>query len=292
MGGIDMGTSLIPIKGISQALIKSLKSSCDISDVAGLLTNGRTPEQRQIIADKLEIDRRYVDMWVKQAALWNVEGMTEDYAYLLIVTGIRCAHDLSRIDIDAAKSALKAASNAHPDYQYDDSELYSLRYAAENVVINMTDSSPVFDDNDPEPRHLFTRSSALVSGSQGSYGNVSKITVTVALADGQTYENTTSFPAIQNAGGGDPVNVERPSGRVDHPDGKGSYADSSSGTGSFTRPSSSNSSARPSGSNSGSKPSGRVDHPGMTGGSSSTGSSSSSNTGSSKKQSGSTDRRR
>lgn len=71
-----MGTSLIPIKGISQALIKSLKSSCDISDVAGLLTNGRTPEQRQIIADKLEIDRRYVDMWVKQAALWNVEGMT------------------------------------------------------------------------------------------------------------------------------------------------------------------------------------------------------------------------
>lgn len=64
-----MGTSLIPIKGISQALIKSLKSSCDISDVAGLLTNGRTPEQRQIIADKLEIDRRYVDMWVKQATL-------------------------------------------------------------------------------------------------------------------------------------------------------------------------------------------------------------------------------
>lgn len=286
-----MGTSLIPIKGISQALKKSLKSSCNISDIAGLLSNGRTPEQRKIIADKLGIDRRYVDLWVKQAALWNVEGMTEDYAYLLIVAGIRCAKDLSRIDLDATKSALKAASNAHPDYQYDESYLSSLKYAADNLCINTGDDSPIFDDNDPEPRHLFTNNTIGISGSQAAYGGVSKITVTVALSNGQIYENTTTFPTIQSVGASATGSGDRQSGRIDHPEGKGS-----NNSDSFTRPNNENSSPRPTGSNSSSRPSERIDHPGMTGGSGSIGSSStgssSSDSGSSKKGSGSTDRRR
>ena len=176
----------------------------------------------------------------------------------------------------------------------------SLKYAAENLYVNIGDDSPVFDDNDPEPRHLFTKSAIEVSGSGAPYAGVSKITVSVALANGQTYENTTTFPAIQSAGSGAPASSERPSGRVDHPDGKGSIADSNNNSGTFTRPASGSTNVRPSGSSSGSQSSGRVDHPGMTGGSSkgssskgsSSKGSSSSNSGSSKKGSGSTGRRR
>ena len=295
--GENMGTSLIPIKGISQALKKSLKSNCNITDIESLLENGRTPEQRRDIADKLGIDRRFVDIWVKQAAIWNVEGMTEDFAYLLIVAGIRCALDLAKIDIDATKNAVKAASNAHPDYQYDESKLYVLKAAAECLSMNSNITMPVFDENDPEPRHLFVRSGFDISGAQSSSSNIAKITVTVTFANGQSYENTTTFPVLQGSGGNTVISTEsssstgtsgtgeRPSGRVDHPAGKGSYSNTIERTGehSSARPSSSKSSS--------SKPSGRVDHPGMTGGSSNKGSSSSKN-GSSNKASGSTGRRR
>ena len=264
-----MGTSLIPIKGISQAQKKSLKSSCGISDIAGLLTAGRTPEGRQAIADKLGIDRRYVDIWVKQAALWNVEGMEEDFAYLLVVAGIRCAVDLAKIDVGATRIALKAASNAHPDHRYDESKLASLKAAAERFGAG-SDAVPVFDDNDPEPVHLFAGSGAGALGGSAGFGGVAKITVTVTFANGQTYENTTTFPAVQGNAGSSSASGggESSSGRIDRPAGKGS--------------------AKP-------RPNSRVDHPGMTGGSSSsTGSSSSgsSSTGNSGTGSGSTGRRR
>ena len=270
-----MGTSLIPIKGISQAQKKSLKSSCNISDIAGLLSNGRTPEQRQSIADKLKIDRRYVDIWVKQAALWNVQGMTEDFAYLLIVAGIRCALDLAKIDVAATRIALKAVSNAHPDHQYDESKLSSLKAAAEALSKSSNENIPVFDENDPEPRHLFAQNGIEVSGSQDVFGNVSKITVTVTLSNGQSYENTTTFPVIQ---GGISTNTstgsERPSGRVDHPGMTGGSNNTNTNTNS-------------------NKPTGRVDHPGMTGGSNNTSTSTSStNTGTTIRSSSSTGRRR
>ena len=268
-----MGTSLIPIKGISQAQKKSLKSSCGISDIAGLLTAGRTPEGRQAITDKLGIDRRYVDIWVKQAALWNVEGMEEDFAYLLVVAGIRCAVDLAKIDVGATGIALKAASNAHPDHRYDESKLASLKAAAERFGAG-SDAVPVFDDNDPEPVHLFAGSGVGALGGSAGFGGVAKITVTVTFANGQTYENTTTFPAVQGNAGSSSASGggESSSGRIDRPAGKGS--------------------AKP-------RPNSRVDHPGMTGGSSSsstssTGSSSSgtSSTGNSGTGSGSTGRRR
>ena len=276
-----MGTSLIPIKGISQAQKRSLKSSCNISDIASLLTNGKTPAQRQTIADKLKTDRRYVDIWVKQAALWSVEGMTEDFAYLLIVAGIRSSLDLARIDIDATRIALKAVSNAHPYHDYDESNLSSLKYAAESLNLNSDDTIPVFDENDPEPRHLFAKSGIDVS----SFGNVAKITVTVTLSNGQSYENTTTFPAFQSDGGTSSSSGQRPTGRVDHPDGKGSIANTS---GRVDHPDGIGSLANGNNSSGGSstKPSGRVDHPGMTGGSSS------SKKESSNKKSGSTGRRR
>ena len=78
---------------------------------------------------------------------------------------------------------------------------------------------------------------------------------------------TSLIPIFNSDGPYTSSSGERPSGRVDHPDGKAGISDNSED-------------------NSSSRPSGRVDHPGMTGGSSS------SNTESTNKKSGSTGRRR
>ncbi|WP_295089199.1 DUF4332 domain-containing protein [Ruminococcus sp.] len=132
-----MGTSLIPIKGISQAQKKNLGNYCKIYDIAGLIANGKTPQQRQGIANKLKIDRRHVDIWVKQADLWRVQGMTEDYAYLLVLAGIRCVEDLSKINVETTKGVLKSISNTHPDFIYDETRLSELK----NNAIKITPSS-------------------------------------------------------------------------------------------------------------------------------------------------------
>ena len=143
-----MGTSLIPIKGISQSLKNSLKSKCNISDIAGLLEFGA---------------------------------------------------------------------------------------AAEKYSTSTRDPIPMFDDY-PEPTHLFEGGNIDFWGSRYNMGGITKITVTVTFANGQTYENTTTFPAIpggfmgafDDAAGSD--NTESNSGRVDHPAGKGTYTESSTGT--------------------------------------------------------------
>ena len=181
-----MGTSLIPIKGISQAQKRNLANNCKIMDIAGLLANGRTPEQRQTIASKLQVDKRHVSIWVKQADLWRVNGMTEDYAYLLVLAGVRCVQDLAKIDVETTRGVLKSISNIHPDFEYDSGALEDLKAEAaklcptalashnlqlviealgkdseelENFFGQFKDkyeqTALVFDANDPEPTHLF-----------------------------------------------------------------------------------------------------------------------------------------
>lgn len=183
-----MSTSLIPIKGISQAQKRNLANICKIVDVAGLIAGGRTPAQRQQIASKLRLDRRHVDMWVKQADLWRVEGMTEDYAYLLVLAGVRCVQDLAKIDVETTKGVLKSISNTHPDFVYNENTLSLLKdnaiklnpsvQASHNLELilqalgddkaasdlekffeifqnKLSETAIVFDDSDPEPRHLF-----------------------------------------------------------------------------------------------------------------------------------------
>jgi hypothetical protein len=235
IGGTNMGTSLIPIKGISQSLKNSLKSKCNICDIAELLKNGASTEDRQAIADALKIDRRNVDLWVMQASIWNIKGMTGDYAFLLVAAGIRNSIDLGRISIDATKIVLRSVSTAHPDYQYDESKLAALGAEAEKYSISTTDPIPMFDDH-PEPTHLFKGTGIDLFAGQGNMGGISKITVTVTFTNGQVYENTTTFPAIYGGsisapGGSDSSNDSDPTtGRIDHPAGKGTYTESNTPT--------------------------------------------------------------
>jgi hypothetical protein len=120
------GNSLIPIKGISQAQKKALNTTCQIYDISGLLVRGRTPDQREQLAKTLGLDKKHVNLWVKQADLWRVPGMTEDFAYLLVLTGIRGANDLSKINTSKTKDFLRAVSNTHPGFTWDESQLEDL----------------------------------------------------------------------------------------------------------------------------------------------------------------------
>ncbi len=267
-----MSTSLIPIKGISQALKKELSRRCKIKDIETLLKEGRTPQQRKSIADAIGIDRKYVDIWVKQADLWGICGMTEDFAYLLVMSGVRCAEDLAKIDVTITKSVLRSVSNTHPGYVYDEALIEQLKSAAKDLVnsVDRTDENRVtFSEDDPEPAFLY--------GCSGSNKDFGKIQVSVTLPDGHSYENTISFP-YSYGGAGSVDSSQRPSGRIDHPGTKNDYEEAPSGRVDHSGAKSEYEE----------RPSGRVDHPGMTGADSKKSESTSTTSG----KSGSTGRRR
>ena len=111
----EVSSSLIPIKGISKIMQAKLRSLA-IYDVAGLLTKGKTQEKRNDLAVKLDVDVKLVNVWVKQADLWRIEGMTTDMAYLLVQIGIRNAEDLSKVDPDKAYPILERLILAQPDF--------------------------------------------------------------------------------------------------------------------------------------------------------------------------------
>ena len=93
----DLST-LIPIKGISNAMKKKLASDCGIHDISGLLLNGRTVAARADIAARLQTKSQYVTNWVKQADLWRVPSMTTDLAFVLTLVSVRCTYDLAKVD--------------------------------------------------------------------------------------------------------------------------------------------------------------------------------------------------
>jgi len=111
----EIGTSLIPIKGISKVMQAKLRT-LSIYDVGGLLTKGSTQKKRDSLAISLHVDIKLVNSWVKQADLWRVEGMTTDTAYLLVQIGIRNPKDLSKVDINKAYPIMERLVLSQPDF--------------------------------------------------------------------------------------------------------------------------------------------------------------------------------
>ena len=108
-------TDLIPIKGISYAKKKALASQCKVYDIAGLLASGATPEQRKLMAERLETDVKYVTNWVMQADLWRLPDMSTDLAYILTLAGVRSALDLMYVDLNKLTPVLLPLYAAHPE---------------------------------------------------------------------------------------------------------------------------------------------------------------------------------
>ena len=128
---LKTSSSLIPIKGISskmQAKLAALK----IYDIPSLLSRCKDQSKRDKLAEDLEISPEHVNSWVKQGDLWRVEGMTTDTAYMLVLIGVRCVSDLSKVDPDKTYPILKSVSLSHPDFVLvTKEELVSLISSAE-----------------------------------------------------------------------------------------------------------------------------------------------------------------
>ena len=131
-----VSTSVIPIKGISKVTQLKLKD-LGIYDIAGLLSKGKTQEKRNRLAYDLDVDVKLVNVWVKQANLWRVDGMTTDVAYLLVQIGVRNPEDLSKVDEEKAYPIMERLVLAQPDfYLIDKAKFVNLIKAAEGVELH------------------------------------------------------------------------------------------------------------------------------------------------------------
>lgn len=129
----NMGSSLIPIKGISRSLHKILEM-LQIYDVATLLIRCNTPEKRQQVRDKIIEKQKYVankdkkklsndqlitlqqvNMWLRQADLWRIEGINADEAWLIAQAGVRNVQDLALCDCNTLLDIVMSLSTSQLD---------------------------------------------------------------------------------------------------------------------------------------------------------------------------------
>ncbi len=147
---VDAKGDLLPIKGISKVMQARLRSKLHINDAATLLYRGRTIAGRREIAARIGANLTDVDSWVKQSNLWQLEGMTADMAYLLVLIGVRHVSDLSNVDVAKAIPYMKSLSRTLTDFSCDEDLLTSLissakAFAQYSVSISARECQRQFD---------------------------------------------------------------------------------------------------------------------------------------------------
>ena len=153
-----IGTSLLPIKGISNSL-KSRMAYIGLHDIPSLLVYGRTVANRKKLADMLQVNPAYVYSWLKQADLWRVPGMTPDIAYLLVQAGVRCVQDMGSLDVSRTLPLLNSLGNAQPDFTPPSADALSdLIIRAMGIISTASGGTSFYqlelDPGDPYPYYL------------------------------------------------------------------------------------------------------------------------------------------
>ncbi len=120
-----VSSSLLAIKGICKSIRDTL-SQLGIYDVTGLLKAGATAAKRnslgtRLVNKMLENNSKIVDeqlptmqqinLWVRQADLWRVSGITVDAAWLIAQAGVRCVEDLAKCDATHLYPVVKALAD-------------------------------------------------------------------------------------------------------------------------------------------------------------------------------------
>lgn len=91
--------------------------SKDISDLVSLRKKTQKPEERHKLAQEIKVQAQTIYRWSKQADLMRVDGISTDWAELLIRAGIRNVGDLAEIDEISLKKLLDVYSkNYSIDY--------------------------------------------------------------------------------------------------------------------------------------------------------------------------------
>ncbi len=120
-----VSSSLLAIKGICKSIRDTL-SQLGVYDVTGLLKAGATAAKRNALGTRLvnkmrENNSKIVDeqlptmqqinLWVRQADLWRVSGITVDAAWLIAQAGVRCVEDLAKCDAARLYPVVKALAD-------------------------------------------------------------------------------------------------------------------------------------------------------------------------------------
>ena len=198
----SVSSSLMPIKGISKIMQSKLKGE-GVYDIAGLLTKGKTQAKREKLAYNLDVDVRLVNTWVKQAHLWQVEGITTDMAYLLVQIGIRNPDDLSKVDEELAYPIMERLVLAQPDFiLLEKSKLVDLIEAAQGYSTHSCANKGTFETelikaiNDSNRTNALTKEE-IIKLFEKSVKNVSSTSLYIEYSDDEpSYLFKKSFQPI------------------------------------------------------------------------------------------------
>lgn len=114
-----------------------IKLNCETDFVAG----------RNKIANQLQIDVRYVTLWLKQADLWRIPDMDANLAYLAVLAGVRHVEDYAKVDPKKLMPVLRTLVASHPDMKLPNEETVSMSIDyAKLFVKNMSGKTYLKDD--------------------------------------------------------------------------------------------------------------------------------------------------
>ncbi|MBR4731775.1 MAG: DUF4332 domain-containing protein [Lachnospiraceae bacterium] len=91
---------------------QKLNTQCGITSLQNVLEKAVTKEQREDIAKKTGETAATVGVWFRQAALWQINGMTKEIAYLAALAGFRNVYDVARADFEQMKAIFRILVNS------------------------------------------------------------------------------------------------------------------------------------------------------------------------------------
>lgn len=109
---VSEGTKTLMPLYIEDDVREKLLVDCGIASLQNILDYAKSNAQREKIAEAVGVNAATVGVWFRQAALWQINGMTREIAYLLAMSGVRNAHDMSLVDYEQLKNVIRIIANS------------------------------------------------------------------------------------------------------------------------------------------------------------------------------------
>lgn len=141
---------------------------CSLKDI---LNKWDSTYARKNAADQLGISEYEADLYFRLAALWQIPKMTKEFAYLAALTGIRNAHDLSKVNAHNLEEAFDLLKNniliVHSDFEMPDhTEINEIIQIAKSLNSTISDYYDVDGGLPSMPSTLLDNDSFLKSDSE------------------------------------------------------------------------------------------------------------------------------
>ena len=113
-----------------------------------------------------------VRIWLRQSALFQVDGMNRDIAFLAAVAGVRNAADLARISLTKLVSAfrsLERSANAFLDGELtapEVTDITAVLETARSMIISSSEYNSIVFEGDPEPTYLMDNDASVRTDSE------------------------------------------------------------------------------------------------------------------------------